>query len=209
MIVALCVSATQFNEVYIALVYKMLHNVSQELRTITTYVLVINLCCRRIFNYGWRESQQVETTCFIGGRWTTWTYRSVIHYIYFHHSAAVGLGGVHLDRLPAYNSTWYFQAAPHPWTNPAWHCVIRWNQGVMVSAALNFIFPAFTMEITGLVQFVGFLERNLQMFKTDRRHVSRSEALPKLGSEIDIYCYCTCTTELWEVDSSIFSNFNF
>lgn len=37
----------------------MLHNVSQEPRTITTYVLVINLCCRRIFNYV--ESQQVET----------------------------------------------------------------------------------------------------------------------------------------------------
>lgn len=37
----------------------------------------------------------------------------------------------------------------------------------MVSAALNFIFPAFTMEITGLVQFVGFSERNLKMFKTD------------------------------------------
>lgn len=49
----------QFNEIYIALVYKMLHNVSQEPRTITTYVLVINLCCRRIFNYV--ESQQVET----------------------------------------------------------------------------------------------------------------------------------------------------
>lgn len=37
----------------------MLHNVSQEPRTITTYVLVINLYCRRIFNYV--ESQQVET----------------------------------------------------------------------------------------------------------------------------------------------------
>lgn len=65
----------------------MLHNVSQEPRTIMTYVLVINLCCRRIFTYV--ESQQVETTCFIRGRWTTWTYRKVIHYIYFLNSVSI------------------------------------------------------------------------------------------------------------------------